>query len=79
MGINLIGTMIKRRERHLYSHLVLPGYFVTVAVYIYIQLRVTSFLVSMKSYSVYAGVQDALVQWWYGHNAVAFFLTTPFG
>ena len=32
----------------------------------------------MKSYSVYAGVQDALVQWWYGHNAVAFFLTTPF-
>ncbi len=31
-----------------------------------------------KSYSVYAGVQDALVQWWYGHNAVAFFLTTPY-
>jgi cytochrome c oxidase cbb3-type subunit I/II len=30
-----------------------------------------------KSYSLYAGVQDALVQWWYGHNAVAFFLTTP--
>ncbi len=32
----------------------------------------------MKSYSWYAGVQDALVQWWYGHNAVAFFLTTPY-
>ena len=32
----------------------------------------------LKSYSIYAGVQDALVQWWYGHNAVAFFLTTPF-
>ena len=32
----------------------------------------------LKSYSAYAGVQDALVQWWYGHNAVAFFLTTPF-
>jgi cytochrome c oxidase cbb3-type subunit I/II len=31
-----------------------------------------------KSYMVYAGVQDALVQWWYGHNAVAFFLTTPY-
>ncbi len=31
-----------------------------------------------KSYSVYAGVQDAFMQWWYGHNAVAFFLTTPF-
>jgi cytochrome c oxidase cbb3-type subunit I/II len=33
---------------------------------------------AFKSYSVYAGVQDALVQWWYGHNAVAFFLTTPY-
>src|SRR5204862_2465648 len=33
---------------------------------------------AFKSYSIYAGVQDALVQWWYGHNAVAFFLTTPY-
>jgi cytochrome c oxidase cbb3-type subunit I/II len=32
----------------------------------------------LKSYSLYAGVQDAFMQWWYGHNAVAFFLTTPF-
>jgi cbb3-type cytochrome oxidase subunit 1 len=38
------------------------------------EIPVTAF----KSYSWYAGVQDALVQWWYGHNAVAFFLTTPY-
>jgi cytochrome c oxidase cbb3-type subunit I/II len=40
--------------------------------------RWSGFETMMKSYPVYAGVQDALMQWWYGHNAVAFFLTTPF-
>ena len=77
-GINMFGTILKRRERHLY-----------VAIWFYIATFVTvamlhivnslSIPVSLtKSYSLYAGVQDALVQWWYGHNAVAFFLTTPF-
>ncbi len=78
MGINMIGTMIKRRERHLYVAIwFYLATFVTVAVlHIFNSLSLpVSFL---KSYSVYAGVQDALVQWWYGHNAVAFFLTTPF-
>ncbi len=76
-GINLFGTIIKRRERHLY-----------VAIWFYIATWVTVALLHIvnsfeipvslfKSYSWYAGVQDALVQWWYGHNAVAFFLTTP--
>ncbi|MBX3239898.1 MAG: cytochrome-c oxidase, cbb3-type subunit I [Chitinophagaceae bacterium] len=76
-GINMFGTILKRRERHLY-----------VAIWFYIATWVTvamlhivnsfSIPVSLfKSYSWYAGVQDALVQWWYGHNAVAFFLTTP--
>lgn len=76
-GINMFGTLIKRRERHLY-----------VAIWFYIATWVTvamlhivnSFEIPVtlfKSYSWYAGVQDALVQWWYGHNAVAFFLTTP--
>lgn len=77
-GINLIGTIIKRRERHMYVAIwFYIATFVTVAV-----LHIVNSLelpVSMtKSYSLYAGVQDALVQWWYGHNAVAFFLTTPF-
>lgn len=77
-GINLIGTIIKRRERHLYVAIwFYIATFITVAVlHIFNSFELpVSF---MKSYSVYAGVQDALVQWWYGHNAVAFFLTTPF-
>lgn len=77
-GVNLIGTMIKRRERHFYVAIwFYLATFITIAVlHIFNSLELP---VSMlKSYSVYAGVQDALVQWWYGHNAVAFFLTTPF-
>lgn len=77
-GINMFGTIIKRRERHIF-----------VAVWFYIATVVTVAMLHivnslempvsfLKSYSVYAGVQDALVQWWYGHNAVAFFLTTPY-
>ncbi len=76
--VNLIGTIIKRRERHMYVAIwFYIASAVTVAVlHIFNSLEVpASFL---KSYSVYAGVQDALVQWWYGHNAVAFFLTTPY-
>ncbi|NQZ76164.1 MAG: cytochrome-c oxidase, cbb3-type subunit I [Ekhidna sp.] len=77
-GVNMFMTIIKRRERHLY-----------VAIWFYIATFVTVAMLHivnsfelpidfMKSYSWYAGVQDALVQWWYGHNAVAFFLTTPY-
>ena len=77
-GWNMIGTIIKRRERHLYVAIwFYIATFVTVAVLHVVnsfEIPVTLF----KSYSWYAGVQDALVQWWYGHNAVAFFLTTPY-
>ncbi|MEL7247529.1 MAG: cytochrome-c oxidase, cbb3-type subunit I [Bacteroidota bacterium] len=77
-GINMFGTILKRREQHMY-----------VAIWFFIATWVTVTVlhignnlelpVSMwKSYGVFAGVQDALVQWWYGHNAVAFFLTTPY-
>jgi cytochrome c oxidase cbb3-type subunit I/II len=77
-GINMIGTIIKRRERHIYVAIwFYIATFVTVAVlHIFNSLELP--VSGLKSYSVYAGVQDALVQWWYGHNAVAFFLTTPF-
>jgi len=77
-GINMIGTILKRRERHLYVAIwFYIATFVTVAVlHIFNSLELP--ISATKSYSVYAGVQDALVQWWYGHNAVAFFLTTPF-
>ena len=77
-GWNMIGTIIKRRERHMYVAIwFYIATFVTVAVLHIVnsfEMPVSLF----KSYSWYAGVQDALVQWWYGHNAVAFFLTTPF-
>jgi cytochrome c oxidase cbb3-type subunit I/II len=77
-GINMFGTIFKRRERHLYVAIwFYIATFITVAVLHLtnsMQLPISAF----KSYYVYAGVQDALIQWWYGHNAVAFFLTTPF-
>ncbi len=77
-GVNMFGTILTRRERHLYVAIwFFIGSWVTVAM-LHI---VNSFEIPVslwKSYSWYAGVQDALVQWWYGHNAVAFFLTTPY-
>ncbi|MDZ4258611.1 MAG: cytochrome-c oxidase, cbb3-type subunit I [Gemmatimonadales bacterium] len=77
-AVNFFMTMLRRRERHLY-----------VAIWFYIASIVTVAILHIfnnlslpagmfKSYSIYAGVQDAFMQWWYGHNAVAFFLTTPF-
>jgi len=77
-GVNMIWTILRRRQRHLYVAIwFYLATFVTVAVlHIFNSLELPVSL--LKSYSVYAGVQDALVQWWYGHNAVAFFLTTPF-
>lgn len=77
-GWNMIGTILRRRQRHLYVAIwFYLATFVTVAVlHIFNNLELP--VSALKSYSVYAGVQDALVQWWYGHNAVAFFLTTPF-
>jgi cytochrome c oxidase cbb3-type subunit I/II len=76
--VNLIGTILKRREKHMY-----------VAIWFYLATALTIAVLHIvnslempagpwKSYSIYAGVQDALVQWWYAHNAVAFFLTTPY-
>ena len=77
-GINMFGTILKRREQHLY-----------VAIWFYIATWITVTVLHVFNniqipvslgHGVYAfaGVQDALIQWWYGHNAVAFFLTTPY-
>lgn len=77
-GINMIGTLIKRRESHIY---VAIWFYIATWVTVAVLHIVNSFEIPVtlfKSYSLYAGVQDALVQWWYGHNAVAFFLTTPY-
>ena len=77
-GINMFGTILKRREKHIYVGIwFYIATWVTVAM-LHIVNSVEMPVSLFKSYSWYAGVQDALVQWWYGHNAVAFFLTTPF-
>ena len=77
-GWNMFATILTRRERHLY---VAIWFYIATFVTVAVLHIVNSFeypVSFMKSYSWYAGVQDALVQWWYGHNAVAFFLTTPY-
>ncbi len=77
-GINMMGTIIKRRERHIYVGI---WFYIATLVTVAVLHIVNSLAIPVsltKSYSLYAGVQDALVQWWYGHNAVAFFLTTPY-
>lgn len=77
-ALNFFGTLARRRERHLYVALwFYIATIITVAV-LHIVNSVEIPVSFFQSYPVYAGVQDALVQWWYGHNAVAFFLTTPF-
>jgi len=77
-GWNMFATILKRRERHLYVAVwFYIATFITVAV-LHVVNSIELPVGWLKSYPVYAGVQDALVQWWYGHNAVAFFLTTPY-
>ncbi len=77
-AINFFGMLKTRREKHLY---VAIWFFMASIIAVALLHVVNSLAVPVslfKSYPVFAGVQDALVQWWYGHNAVAFFLTTPF-
>lgn len=77
-GANMIGTIIVRRVQHIYAAI---WWYLATFLGVAILHVVNSFELPIsltKSYSIYAGAQDAVVQWWYGHNAVAFFLTTPF-
>ncbi|WP_310446757.1 cytochrome-c oxidase, cbb3-type subunit I [Thiobacillus sp.] len=77
------GTIAKRKTKHIYvSNWFFGAYILTIAILHIVnnmEIPIAFFGGSMlKSYSAYAGVQDAMVQWWYGHNAVGFFLTTAF-
>jgi cytochrome c oxidase cbb3-type subunit I/II len=77
-GWNMIGTIMVRRVQHIYAAI---WWYLATFLGVAILHVVNSFAIPVsltKSYSIYAGAQDAVVQWWYGHNAVAFFLTTPF-
>ncbi|MEM9837923.1 MAG: cytochrome-c oxidase, cbb3-type subunit I [Pseudomonadota bacterium] len=75
-----LGTLWKRREPHIYvANWFFLAFIVTVAMlHVVNNLAMPVSLVESRSYSVFFGVQDALVQWWYAHNAVGFFLTTGF-
>jgi cytochrome c oxidase cbb3-type subunit I/II len=77
-AVNFFAMVRNRREKHLYVALwFYIATIVTVAIlHIFNNLVMPAGL--FKSYSIYAGVEDAFMQWWYGHNAVAFILTTPF-
>jgi|TARA_Y100001960_G_scaffold171785_1_gene180110 cytochrome c oxidase cbb3-type subunit 1 len=75
-----VGTLIKRNQKHIYvANWFYLAFIVTIAMlHIINNLALPVSIVGAKSYTVFSGVQDALVQWWYGHNAVGFFLTAGF-
>ncbi len=75
-----VGTLLKREEPHIYvANWFYLAFIVTVAMlWIVNNLGIPVSLYSSRSYSLFAGAQDAMVQWWYGHNAVGFFLTAGF-
>ena len=92
-GTNFLMTLVKRRERHMYVALwfYIASLVAVTVLHVFNNIWIPVGIVEwfstgempsrvnvLKSYPVYAGVQDAFMQWWYGHNAVAFFLTTPF-
>jgi len=77
-AIVFFGTIVKRKTKHIYvANWFFGAYILTVAL-LHIVNSAEIPVTMWKSYSVYAGVQDAMVQWWYGHNAVGFFLTAGF-
>ncbi|HEX7967536.1 MAG TPA: cytochrome-c oxidase, cbb3-type subunit I, partial [Stellaceae bacterium] len=75
-----LGTVLRRREPHIYvANWFYLAFIVTIAVlHVVNNLSIPVSFFGAKSYSLFSGVQDALIQWWYGHNAVGFFLTAGF-
>ncbi len=75
-----LGTILKRKEPHIYvANWFYLSFIITIAMlHIINNLAIPVSFLGVKSYSAFSGVQDAVTQWWYGHNAVAFFLTVPF-
>jgi cytochrome c oxidase cbb3-type subunit 1 len=77
-GVVFFGTIVKRKIAHIYvANWFFAAFIITVAV-LHIVNSAAIPVTLTKSYSAYAGVVDAMVQWWYGHNAVGFFLTAAF-
>src|SRR3546814_20303129 len=78
--VRYMRTLARRKELHIYvaNWYYLAFILVVAVLHIFNNLAVPISLTSAKSYSAFSGVQDAMLQWWYGHNAVAFFLTAGF-
>ncbi|WP_036987458.1 cbb3-type cytochrome c oxidase subunit I, partial [Zestomonas thermotolerans] len=72
------GTILKRKTKHIYVGNWFYGAFIVVTAMLHIVNNLEIPVTFWKSYSLYSGATDAMVQWWYGHNAVGFFLTTGF-
>jgi cytochrome c oxidase cbb3-type subunit 1 len=77
-AINFFGTIMKRRTQHIYVANWFYGAFILTVAILHLVNSAAIPVTMWKSYSAYAGVQDAMIQWWYGHNAVGFFLTAGF-
>ncbi len=77
-AVVFFGTLVKRKVQHIYVANWFFGAFILVIAMLHVVNAAVLPVSLTKSYSAYAGVQDAMVQWWYGHNAVGFFLTAGF-
>ncbi|MFZ6767185.1 cytochrome-c oxidase, cbb3-type subunit I [Undibacterium sp. Di26W] len=77
-AVVFFGTLVKRKIEHIYVANWFYGAFIIAVAILHIVNSAAIPVSFMKSYSAYSGVQDAMVQWWYGHNAVGFFLTAGF-
>ncbi|MCQ2032275.1 cbb3-type cytochrome c oxidase subunit I, partial [Stutzerimonas zhaodongensis] len=77
-AVVFFGTILKRKARHIYVGNWFFGAFILVTAMLHIVNNLEVPVTWFKSYSIYSGATDAMVQWWYGHNAVGFFLTTGF-
>lgn len=77
-AVVFFGTIVKRKVKHIYvANWFFGAYIITIAM-LHIVNNLEIPVTWTKSYSIYSGVQDAMIQWWYGHNAVGFFLTAAF-
>ena len=78
--IVFVGTLMRRKQEHIYvaNWFYLAFILATALLHLFNNLAIPVSLFSMKSYSLFSGAQDAMTQWWYGHNAVGFFLTAAF-
>ena len=77
-GLVFFGTIVKRKTKHIYVGNWFYGAFIVVTAMLHIVNHASLPVNLFKSYSAYSGATDAMIQWWYGHNAVGFFLTTGF-